>query len=164
MGAGKSTLGRMLAGALEKTFVDSDHYIEERAGADIPWIFDLEGEAGFRDRETQALDELTQRPNLVLATGGGAVVRRENRALLASRGVVIYLRTEVDTQLARTAKDKNRPLLQKADPRAVLTELLLAREPHYLALADIVVDTEGASPRALADTILQEYRTRYENA
>ncbi len=163
MGAGKTTLGRLLADILNKTFVDSDRCIEERAGANIPWIFDLEGESGFRDRETQVLDELTQQPDLVLATGGGAVVRAENRQMLASRGVVVYLRTRLDTQLARTAKDKNRPLLQKNNPRAILARLLAEREGHYEALADIVVDTDHGSPRALADYIVQEYRTHHEN-
>lgn len=164
MGAGKSTLGRLLAETLNKTFVDSDRCIEQRAGANIPWIFDLEGEAGFRDRETQMLDELTQQPHLVLATGGGAVVRAENRRMLASRGVVVYLRTQIDTQLARTAKDKNRPLLQKDNPRAILVRLLEERAPLYEALADIVVDTDHGSPRALADYIVQEYRAHHENA
>ncbi|MEX1056916.1 MAG: shikimate kinase, partial [Natronospirillum sp.] len=118
MGAGKSTLGRILAALLEREFVDSDRVIEERAGANIPWIFDLEGEVGFRDRETQVIDELTQQADLVLATGGGAVMRSDNRRFLASRGVVVYLRTRVESQLARTEKDRNRPLLQQQDPHA----------------------------------------------
>ncbi len=163
MGAGKSTLGRMLASSLDKTFMDSDRCIEERAGANIPWIFDLEGEDGFRQRETLVLDSLTQRPDLVLATGGGAVIRPENRRMLRSRGVVVYLRTRVDTQLARTAKDKNRPLLQKSDPEAILARLLAEREGYYMELADIIVDTDDENPRALADYVAQEYRTHYEN-
>lgn len=163
MGAGKSTLGRMLAANLDKTFMDSDRCIEERAGANIPWIFDLEGEDGFRQRETQVLDNLTQRTDLVLATGGGAVIRPENRRMLRSRGVVVYLRTRVDTQLARTAKDKNRPLLQKTDPKAILAQLLAEREGYYMELADIIVDTDDENPRALADFVAQEYRTHYEN-
>lgn len=164
MGAGKSTLGRMLADLLDKTFVDSDRVIEERAGADIPWIFDLEGEPGFRVREMQVIDELTRQPDLVLATGGGAVVRPENRAALAGRGIVVYLRTSVATQLARTSKDRNRPLLQKPDPRQILTDLLAAREPHYTAIADLTVDTDHIHPRALAEQIVQYYLEHHENA
>ena len=158
MGAGKSTLGRLLADMLGKTFVDSDRVIEERAGADIPWIFDLEGESGFRQRELQVLEDLTRETGLVLATGGGAVTRPENRQVLAARGTVIYLRTAIPTQLRRTSKDRNRPLLQKPDPEAILTELLRQREPHYLEIADIVVDTDDIHPRALAEHIVATYR------
>ncbi len=157
MGAGKSTLGRLLAERLGMTFVDSDQVIEARAGADIPWIFDLEGESGFRQREMQVLDDLTRQSGLVLATGGGAVTRAENRRALAERGTVVYLRTAISTQLRRTSKDRNRPLLQKPDPEAILTELLRLREPHYLAVADIVVDTDDIHPRALADHIADIY-------
>lgn len=158
MGAGKSTLGRLLADCLNWTFVDADRVIEERAGADIPWIFDLEGEDGFRQRETQVLEELTQVPGQVLATGGGAVIRPENRAVLSERGTVVYLRTSIAAQLRRTSKDRNRPLLQKPDPEKVLTDLLRQREPHYVAIADIVVDTDHYHPRALAEHIIDIYR------
>ncbi|MFC3851692.1 shikimate kinase AroK [Salinispirillum marinum] len=164
MGAGKSTLGRLLADVLGRDFHDSDRIIEERAGANIPWIFDLEGESGFRERESQVIDELTQRTDLVVATGGGAVVRPENRQVMQDRAWVVYLRTRVATQLERTAKDKNRPLLQRDDPAKILTELLAAREPHYLALAHLTVDTDDIAPKTLAERIAQEYRIAHENA
>ncbi|MEN9465537.1 MAG: shikimate kinase [Pseudomonadota bacterium] len=147
MGAGKSTLGRLLAAELKLDFYDSDKVIEERSGANIPWIFDMEGEAGFREREEQAIDELTQMPNIVLATGGGVVMREANRQHLSSRGTVVYLRTSVGQQLARTAKDKNRPLLQTANPEQVLRELFAKRDPLYLEVADIVIDTDQHSPK-----------------
>ena len=147
MGAGKSTLGRLLAAELKLDFYDSDKVIEERSGANIPWIFDMEGEAGFREREEQAIDELTQMPNIVLATGGGVVMREANRQHLSARGTVVYLRTSVEQQLARTAKDKNRPLLQTANPEQVLRELFAKRDPLYLEVADIVIDTDQHSPK-----------------
>ncbi len=147
MGAGKSTLGRLLAAELKLDFYDSDKVIEERSGANIPWIFDMEGEAGFREREEQAIDELTQIPNIVLATGGGVVMREANRQHLSTRGTVVYLRTSVEQQLARTAKDKNRPLLQTANPEQVLRELFAKRDPLYLEVADIVIDTDQHSPK-----------------
>ena len=147
MGAGKSTIGRQLARELRYEFVDSDREIEERTGVDIPFIFDMEGEAGFRRREARMIDELTRRSGIVLATGGGAVLDPENRRHLASRGTVIYLRTSVDQQLARTARDKKRPLLQTEDPRARLEDLLREREPLYRSVADIVVETDGRSVR-----------------
>ncbi|WLD57897.1 shikimate kinase [Salinispirillum sp. LH 10-3-1] len=153
-----------MAEVLGKAFIDSDKVIEERAGANIPWIFDLEGEPGFRERECYAIDELTQQGDLVLATGGGVVKSPENRRWLHERGWVVYLRTRVDTQLERTAKDKNRPLLQQADPRAVLTRLLQEREPYYLETAHLVVDTDDVSPRALADHIAQEFQRYHEDS
>ena len=121
MGAGKSTIGRQLASILNFDFYDSDHEIEARTGADIPWIFDVEGEAGFRKREASMIDELTQLDGVVIATGGGAVTQEENRKNLSIRGIVIYLRTTVEQQLERTARDRNRPLLQTEEPRKVLT-------------------------------------------
>ena len=147
MGAGKSTIGRQLARELKHEFVDSDREIEQRTGVDIPFIFDMEGEAGFRRREARVIDELTRRPDIVLATGGGAVLDPANRRHLASRGTVIYLRASVDQQLARTARDKKRPLLQTEDPRARLQELFREREPLYRSVADIVVETDGRSVR-----------------
>lgn len=141
MGSGKSTIGRRLARHLHKTFVDSDHVIEERTGVDIPTIFDIEGEEGFRKREMTVINELSQKKELVLATGGGAILNPENRAHLMARGLVIYLKTSVQQQLARTQHDKNRPLLQTEDPKKKLTELLQHREPYYLDMADIVIDT-----------------------
>ena len=153
MGAGKSTIGRLLSEELNIPFVDSDKVIVDKAGADIPWIFDLEGEDGFRLREEQAIDELTQQQGIVLATGGGAVVRDANRRFLRSRGFVVYLKTSVDQQIARTEKDKNRPLLQTDDPRAVLERLIAERGPLYEQTADLVVETDGLGPRAVIGKI-----------
>ena len=156
MGAGKSTIGRMLSQELKYEFFDSDKVIEERCGADIPWIFDKEGEAGFREREESVIDELTQQKGIVLSTGGGAVLRRENRQHLASRGTVIYLCTSVDQQLARTARDRNRPLLQTADPEAVLRKLFAERDPLYRSVADIIIETDQRNPR----WVIQELKKR----
>ena len=141
MGAGKSTIGRHLAKSLGRAFVDSDHEIEARTGASIPLIFDVEGEPGFRQREKKVIDELTLREDIVLATGGGAVLDPENRAHLRARGFVVYLYATVDQLFARTAKDRNRPLLQTANPRARFEELMNARDPLYREIADLVVDT-----------------------
>ncbi|WP_028293699.1 shikimate kinase AroK [Oceanobacter kriegii] len=153
MGAGKTTIGRLLSGDLHREFVDSDKFIEEKCGANIPWIFDMEGEAGFRDREEQAIDILTQRTDLVLATGGGAVMRAENRKHLRSRGVVVYLCTSVEQQIARTAKDKNRPLLQTENPAQVLQELFKKRDPLYREVAHIVLQTDQRNPRWVVNEI-----------
>ncbi len=153
MGAGKSTIGRQLAGILNYDFYDSDHEIEARTGADIPWIFDVEGEEGFRKREAAMIDELTQLDGIVLATGGGAVTRDENRSNLTSRGVVVYLKTSVEQQLERTARDRNRPLLQTEEPRKVLTELMRVRDPLYEEVADIVVNTGEGGVREVAQKI-----------
>lgn len=153
MGAGKSTIGRQLASILNYDFYDSDHEIEARTGADIPWIFDVEGEAGFRKREALMIDELTQLDGVVLATGGGAVTQEQNRKNLAARGVVVYLKTNVEQQLERTARDRNRPLLQTDEPRKVLTELMATREPMYEEVADIVVDTGDGGVRDVAQHI-----------
>tara|TARA_Y100001934_G_C12382735_1_gene793470 strand:- start:2666 stop:3178 length:513 start_codon:yes stop_codon:yes gene_type:complete len=156
MGAGKSTIGRMLSQELKYEFFDSDKVIEERCGADIPWIFDKEGELGFREREESVIDELTQQKGIVLSTGGGAVLRSENRQHLASRGTVIYLCTSVDQQLARTARDRNRPLLQTADPEAVLRKLFAERDPLYRSVADIIIETDQRNPR----WVIQELKKR----
>ena len=153
MGAGKSTIGRQLAQLLDFEFVDSDHEIEARTGADIPWIFDVEGEEGFRRREEMVIDELTQRQGMVLATGGGVVTREPNRRAISGRGIVVYLKTSIEQQLARTAKDRKRPLLQHAEPRKVLTELMKVREPLYLEVADYVVDTDLSNIREVATQI-----------
>lgn len=154
MGAGKSTIGRHLAKALGLEFVDSDHEIERRTGASIPLIFDIEGEAGFRQREKKVIDELSQRKGVVLATGGGAVLDPENRAHLRERGKVIYLYATVDQLMVRTAKDRNRPLLQTTDPRGRLQELMLARDTLYREVADLVVDTGGRTARSAEREIL----------
>jgi shikimate kinase len=147
MGAGKSTIGRMLAKELGYRFLDSDRIIEERCGANIPWIFDVEGEEGFRQRETAMLDELSDAEGTVLATGGGAVMRPENHALLRKNAVVIYLKTSIEQQVERTRKDRNRPLLQNDDPEGVLRKLFAIRDPLYTKLADIVMFTDRKSPR-----------------
>jgi shikimate kinase len=159
MGAGKSTIGRHLAKSLGLEFVDSDHEIERRTGASIPLIFDVEGEAGFRQREKKIVDELTRRNGIVLATGGGVVLDADNRACLRERGQVIYLYATVEQLLARTAKDRNRPLLQTADPRARLQELLQARDALYREVADVVVDTGGRTARSAEREILAKIRS-----
>ena len=155
MGAGKSTIGRQLAKQLSMSFHDSDHEIEQRTGVDIPLIFELEGEAGFRRRETEVIDSLTSLPGIVLATGGGAILDPENRQRLASRGKVIYLHTTVDQQLARTSHDRNRPLLQTPDPRTTLEELLAIRDPLYREISDLVIETDGMRVRDVVRKIIQ---------
>lgn len=155
MGAGKSTIGRLLAAELSRPFYDSDHEIQARCGADIPWIFDVEGEAGFRDRETQMIRELTRRDDVVIATGGGAVLREENRRVLRESGTVIYLFTTVEQQLRRTAKDRNRPLLQRGDREEVLRDMFAQRDPLYRATADVVVRTDRRGPRAVVNEIVR---------
>ncbi|MCA0914100.1 shikimate kinase AroK [Marinobacter nauticus] len=147
MGAGKSTIGRLLAKELGYRFLDSDRIIEERCGANIPWIFDVEGEDGFRQRETSMIDELSNEVGTVLATGGGAVMRAENHGLLKKNAVVVYLKTSIDQQVERTRKDRNRPLLQNDDPEGVLRRLFAIRDPLYTELADIVMFTDRKSPR-----------------
>lgn len=155
MGAGKSTIGRLLAAELHREFLDSDHQIEGRCGANIPWIFDVEGEQGFRDRETAMIDEISQRSEVVMATGGGAVMREVNRQLLRERGTVIYLATTVDQQIRRTSRDRNRPLLQTANPEQVLRDLFAIRDPLYRATADIIVRTDRRGPRSVVGDILR---------
>lgn len=155
MGAGKSTIGRQLAQQLGMEFVDSDSVIEERAGADISWIFDLEGEDGFRKREERIINELTQKQGVVLSTGGGAVLSKENRNHLSARGIVIYLETTVDKQFERTQRDKKRPLLQGVeDPRQVLEDLAKIRNPLYEEVADITLPTDEQSAKVMANQII----------
>jgi shikimate kinase len=155
MGAGKSTIGRQLARALNLEFIDSDREIEVRTGVDIPLIFELEGEGGFRKREHQAIDLLTARKGIVLATGGGAVLDRENRRCLSSRGKVIYLHASVEQQLQRTAHDRSRPLLQTENPRQKLEELMQIRDPLYREIADWVVETDSRRVRDVVKEIVQ---------
>ena len=152
MGAGKSTIGRHLAELIGVAFQDSDSEIVQRTGADIPLIFEIEGEAGFRRRETAVLEELTAQDNVVLATGGGAVLAEQNRSYLR-RGVVVYLQASIDTLLARTQRDRTRPLLQDGDRRTKLEQILREREALYRATADIVVSTDQRSPQAVAQEI-----------
>jgi shikimate kinase len=155
MGAGKTTIGRQLARNLKLEFIDSDHEIEQRAGADIPWIFDVEGEEGFREREQRVIAELTLREGILLATGGGVVMRPANRTALGGRGLVIYLHATVAQQLSRTNRDRQRPLLQTGDPEQTLRELMKVRDPLYREIADYVVDTEELSARTVAHQISQ---------
>ncbi len=154
MGAGKSTIGRLLAKELQLPFKDSDKEIEERTGANIPWIFDVEGEAGFREREQSALAELCQEEGLVLATGGGAVLREENRRALREGGCVIYLHASVEQQLERTSRDRNRPLLQTENPGDVLRKLFTLRDPLYRDVADLIIETDQRPPRMVMQEIL----------
>ncbi|MCC7484130.1 MAG: shikimate kinase [Burkholderiales bacterium] len=150
MGAGKTSVGRLLARRLGKRFLDSDHEIERATGVRIPVIFEIEGEAGFRAREARVLAELARERDIVLATGGGAVLAPENRGVLAGNGVVIYLRAAVPDLLARTRQDRNRPLLRGGDPRATLEQLYTERDPLYREIADIIVDTGEQSLASLA--------------
>ncbi|MBF7688709.1 shikimate kinase AroK [Acinetobacter sp. EC24] len=156
MGAGKTTVGRHLAEILGRDFVDSDHEIEAKTGASIPWIFEKEGEIGFRQREQHVLSELTQLGNLVLATGGGAITQPENRHVLRSTGIVIYLFAPVEIQLQRTYRDKNRPLLQVDYPEKRLQALLEIRDPLYKEVAHHIVDTHNGAARDLAYQILSK--------
>lgn len=155
MGAGKSTIGRQLARALGLEFVDSDREIEIRTGVDIPLIFELEGESGFRRREHQVIELLTARKGIVLATGGGAVLDPDNRKCLAARGKVIYLHTSVEQQLQRTAHDRSRPLLQTENPRQTLEALLATRDPLYREVADWVIETDGCRVRDVVQEIVR---------
>jgi shikimate kinase len=156
MGAGKTTIGKYLAQQLNLSFADTDTEIEHRTGADIPWIFDVEGEEGFRDREQQVVEEMTRWDDVVLATGGGVVLREANRSALASRGFVIYLHATVQEQSRRTRHDKRRPLLQTEDPAAVLRELMAVRDPLYREIADHIIDTDGSSPKSVAKRLVQQ--------
>ncbi len=154
MGAGKSTVGKQLAKALGRDFYDSDKEIEERTGVSISWIFEMEGEAGFRVREQKMIDELTEKKNIVLATGGGAVLSEDNRRVLRSRGHVVYLAASVEQLNRRTSKDKSRPLLQTDDPKKQIEALLDERDPLYKDVADIELRTgEQSITHVVADLI-----------
>lgn len=154
MGSGKTTVGRKLAQLLRRDFLDSDQEIEKQAGVSIPMIFELEGESGFRAREKMMIAELTQRPTLVLATGGGSILDAENRRCLVRNGFVAYLETTVDAQLRRTRHDHNRPLLKTSDRRKRLGELLATRDPLYRDIADLIIRSDNLSPQAIADKII----------
>lgn len=163
MGAGKTTVGRQLARLTGKTFYDSDHEIEARTGVRIPVIFEIEGEAGFRVRESEMIAELATLPNIVLATGGGAVLDPNNRQVLANHGTVIYLRAGIDDILARTQHDKNRPLLQTANPRAKLEALFAQRDPLYREVADVVIDTSRQNINTLVHRLLRQIELRHHD-
>ena len=145
MGSGKTTIGRQLARACKLEFVDSDAEIVDRTGAEISWIFDIEGESGFRKREKAVIDELTQRSSIVLATGGGSVLDSDNRRNLASRGVVVYIYASLDRLFKRTSKDKSRPLLNHDDPKSILKALQQERDPLYREIADMVIETDDCT-------------------
>jgi len=153
MGAGKSAVGRQLARLMRMDFVDSDDEIEHRTGVDIPFIFEKEGEEGFRKREAKIIEELSVRQGIVLATGGGAVMDSRNRSYLGARGFVIYLHTTVEQQLDRTKRGRNRPLLDNKDRKAVIAELMEIRDPLYREISDLVVKTDGRLVREVAAEI-----------
>ncbi len=155
MGAGKSTIGRRLAAEIGKDFVDADQALEERTGADIPLIFDLEGEEGFRKRESEMLARLVTRDGIVLATGGGVVLSAGNRAHLARRGFVVYLEAPIELLVARVSRDRNRPLMQTDDPEATMRELMRIRDPLYRESADLVVRSTHRAGRYVVREILQ---------
>jgi shikimate kinase len=154
MGAGKTTIGKHLAQSLGMDFNDSDQEIQRRTGVDIPTIFEYEGEDGFRQREAQAIEQLTQVDNQVLATGGGAVIRPENRQRLSARGIVVFLACSPKQQYERTYRDRNRPLLQDEDPLEKLQSLMSEREPLYRETADYTVSTEGRSAASVSNEII----------
>ena len=155
MGSGKTTIGRRLAKQLGRTFYDTDKVITERTGVDIPLIFELEGEEGFRKREAVVVDDMTRKEGIVLATGGGSILLPENRNLLGARGFCIYLKTTVEQQLLRTGKDRNRPLLQTDDPRKTLEELMAHRDPLYTQVADLVMETDAKAVGAMVEEVIQ---------
>ena len=156
MGSGKSAVGRQLAQRLGLAFVDSDEEIEARTGVDIAYIFEREGEAGFRQREAEVIDALTTREGLLLSTGGGAILDPRTRERLRARGRVVYLQTSVDQQLARTRRSNDRPLLNNEDPRGTLERLFQQRAPLYLEVAEIVVDTDGRKVKTVVDHICRQ--------
>jgi shikimate kinase len=153
MGSGKTTVGRQLARRLGMEFLDLDLELQKRCGVEVAVIFEIEGEAGFRDRESALLDELSQRRGLILATGGGSVLRETNRRMLSERGLVVYLQTSVDQQLKRLERDKQRPLLQAPDRRQRLTEMAEARNPIYEECAELVIRSANIAPAAMADKV-----------
>jgi len=153
MGAGKTSVGKQLAKVLKRDFIDSDKEIEDRTGVNIPTIFDIEGESGFRVRESQVIDDLSQQSQIVLATGGGAVLDPQNQKYLMSRGIVFYLHASIDQLFQRTHRDRNRPLLQTDNPKQKITELLAIRDPIYRSVADFVIETDGQTVRRVVDEI-----------
>jgi shikimate kinase len=155
MGAGKSAVGRQLARMLHLKFIDSDDEIESRTGVDISFIFEKEGEEGFRKRETRVIDDLSKIEGIVLATGGGAILSPDNRSHLGARGFVVYLYTTVEQQLARTKKGRARPLLENGNREQILDELMDERETMYREIADLIVETDGRKVKAVANEIFE---------
>ena len=155
MGSGKSTVGKIISDELFLDFFDTDDEIEIRTGASIDWIFDLEGESGFRKRESEILDEMVKRNSIVLSTGGGIVLESSNRELLSSRGTVFYLSTPISVQVERTAKDKDRPLLKNGDPEKILSKLHDEREEFYKSVSDHIIETEDKSSQEVASEIIK---------
>ena len=160
MGVGKSTIGRVLAEIMHLRFFDSDQEIELSSGADIPWIFDVEGESGFRERESKMISQLCQKRDIVLATGGGAILAKQNRETLCSNGTVVYLTAPIEKLVDRTWKDKNRPLLQTDNPKKKVVELFETRNPLYKYTADVVIDTQGKKPLIVANEIQNFVETK----
>ena len=155
MGSGKSTVGKIISSELFLTFYDTDEEIETRTGASIDWIFDLEGEEGFRKRESKILEDMVHKNSIVLSTGGGIILSESNREMLSSRGTVFSLATPIAVQLERTSKDKDRPLLKNGDPGEILKNLHLARESLYKEVADYSVNTEGKSSQEVSSEIIK---------
>jgi shikimate kinase len=162
MGAGKSTVGRWLARRLKLRFFDSDHEVERRCGVKIPVVFDIEGEAGFRTREAQVIEELTALDSIVLATGGGVILSEQNRARLAAHGLVAYLHARPEDLYARVRHDRNRPLLATSDPLGRLRELYRERDPLYREIAELVVETGSQSVQTLARELLDKIGMRWK--
>lgn len=156
MGAGKTSVGKLLSKILHYEFFDSDQVIEEQTGADIPWIFDIEGEEGFRKREISVIDQLTKKSGVVLATGGGVVLKSENRRNLGARGKVFYLKVSVEEQVRRTYRSRNRPLILNKNSREIFERLKKEREPLYMEIADYVIDTDHGSIKGIVDSILEK--------
>ena len=154
MGSGKSTVGKIISDELFLNFFDTDDEIESRTGASIDWIFDLEGEEGFRKRESSILEEMVKQNSIVLSTGGGIIISDSNREMLSSRGTVFYLSTPISVQLERTSKDKDRPLLKNGDPEEILTRLQKERKNLYESVSDHVIDTENKSSQEVASEII----------
>ena len=150
MGAGKTTVGRILAKNLGLSFLDTDEEIEHRSGASVSWIFDIEGETGFRDREEQVVKEITKRKDTVISTGGGVVLRQKNRQILSARGFVVYLRASVEDLLARMNGDKKRPLLRVDDPQEKIRQIVTERDPLYTETADFIIEAHGLSFKSVA--------------